>query len=1032
LTTIDSVGAEPPKPASAAKPDFPPFAEVTKDFVKVVSTMDGKRSLYTIWIRKKDNQMLAELPSGFDKQKHFIALTTATGGRYAGLQEGDRYVYWRRYGKRLALIEPNTSYRSTGDPESKASVQRLFTDQVILDVPIVTLSPSKSPVIDMNALLIGNASAFFGIRVNPKLARIKTAKAFPNNVEIAFEAPVMLSAASSYRSLMGSSSKGQLKTLHYSISLIPDSTGYKPRPADERIGYFLTSYSDLGKYDRDQVQTRLINRWHLEKADPSLKLSPPKNPIIFYIEYTTPRRYRYWVKKGLLYWNKAFERVGIRDAIEVRQQDNSDPKNPKHMDKDPEDVNYNFVRWLNNNIGTAIGPSRVHPLTGQILDADIILTDGWIRHFEFNFHDLLPKLATEGFSPKTLGWLDQHPRWDPRIALVSPSQRIQIFKQRRQQMLRSELRNPGSDGTNPFGQADPTMIGDDQFDGLLGHNSQVNGLCLAAEGKSIDLQMLRMALQLEALTDDPDEDDEEVAEEKDEDKDKEKDQAGEDDEDKDKSDKDGDQDEDQDEDKKATEEQLAKKEAEKKAKEELLAKKKAEKKAEEEAEGQKLDGIPENFIGPLLAEVVTHEVGHTLGLRHNFKASTISSLEEINADNTDGKKGRPHAGSVMDYLPINMTGKKKLDYRHHAMVGIGPYDMWAIEYGYSFDKDLKPILARVAEPDLVYGTDEDTYGPDPRARRYDFGKNPLKYAKSQMELASYHRQRLLDKFVKDGESWSKAREGYEMTLGLQVRSLSMMANWIGGVYIYRDKKGDKNAHQPLTVVAAEQQREALEFVINNAFLDQAFGLSPELLLHLSTDYWMDGVSSYSQPDWPVHDRIMGIQSSVLTMIMNPDTLQLTYDNEMRTPEDQDTLTLPEMLNSVKSSIWSELENKPTEKSTARKPWISSLRRNLQREHLERLIDLILSDDSYTAAYKPISNLARVQLRALKSQIENTTNLADSPEGDILDPYTRAHLGECKLRIEKALDANYTYQEQPQFSLGGLFIIGQEPERPESN
>ena len=243
--------ADTPKPPTAAptvkttvqKPDFPPHAVVLKGYEKVVSTMDGKASFYTIWIRKKDNQMLAELPRGYAKQKHFIALTTATGGRYAGLQEGDRYIYWRLYGKRLALIEPNTSYRSTGDPESKASVKRLFTDQVLLDVPIVTIGPSGSPVIDMDALLVGNASTFFGVRVNPTLAKIKTAKAFPLNVEIAFEAPVMQSARSIYGSQFGSSSKGQLKTLHYSISLIPDSTGYKPRIADERIGYFITSYT---------------------------------------------------------------------------------------------------------------------------------------------------------------------------------------------------------------------------------------------------------------------------------------------------------------------------------------------------------------------------------------------------------------------------------------------------------------------------------------------------------------------------------------------------------------------------------------------------------------------------------------------------------------------------------------------------------------------------------------------------------------------------------------------------------------------
>ena len=120
------------------------------------------------------------------------------------------------------------------------------------------------------------------------------------------------------------------------------------------------------------------------------------------------------------YWNKAFEKVGIVDAIKIEYQD-ADPRNPAFMDLDPEDVNYNFIRWLNNDIGTAIGPSRVHPLTGEILDADIILTDGWIRHFNFNYEDLMPKLAMEGVSPETLAWLADNPNWDPRVRMAPPS-----------------------------------------------------------------------------------------------------------------------------------------------------------------------------------------------------------------------------------------------------------------------------------------------------------------------------------------------------------------------------------------------------------------------------------------------------------------------------------------------------------------------------------------------------------------------------------------------------------------------------------
>ena len=155
------------------------------------------------------------------------------------------------------------------------------------------------------------------------------------------------------------------------------------------------------------------------------------------------------------------------------------------MEKDPEDVRYNFIRWLNNDVGTAIGPSRVHPMTGQILDADVILTDGWIRHFNFNYEDLMPKLAMEGVAPETLAWLGQHPRWDPRVRMARPE---------RANYLRNQFARQSHEPMAGYAmaQADPSLLGDDEFDGLYGHVSQKNGLCMAASGRSLDLALARM------------------------------------------------------------------------------------------------------------------------------------------------------------------------------------------------------------------------------------------------------------------------------------------------------------------------------------------------------------------------------------------------------------------------------------------------------------------------------------------------------------------------------------------------------------
>jgi hypothetical protein len=942
-------GASSPSGKPAPKPEFPPYNEVFEGYEQVISTIDKSPTLFGLFVNRKDNQILAAFPKKYQSKKFFIALTVASGELYAGLQQADMYVYWKQIGKRMVLIQPNVEVRSTGDSESRSSVERLFTDRVLADIPIVTMHPQWGPVVDLDGFLLGEGASFFGSSargLKRQLAVIKNAKAFPENIEIAFEVPV---------------SSGLLKTFHYSISEIKPNPSYRPRKADERVGYFTTGYDDLGKFQQDDVRTRFINRWHLEKAAPELKTSPVKNPIVFYVEHTTPIRYRRWVREGVMMWNKAFEEIGLLNAIEVRYQDQS---TNAHMEYDPEDVRYNFIRWLNNNVGTAIGPSRANPITGEILDADIILTDGWIRHFWRKFNEELPKLAMEGYSPETLAWLQKHPEWDPRVRLAHPSNRETVAEEIAHHSHQSY-------GGHPLAHSDPSMIGDDEFDGLVGRTSQVNGFCQAADFRALDMAVMRFAFELMSQSEN---------------------ETGEGAE--------------------GTDPADDKKDSEEPKKEEDL-----------------LDGIPDWFVGPLIADLVAHEVGHTLGLRHNFKASSIYSLEEINSSEVKGKK--PFAGSVMDYLPVNMNiegfGEEQGDY---GMIEVGPYDLWAIEYGYSIvkkDDELKKVLARVNDPLLAYATDEDTYGPDPYARRYDFAQDPISYAKSQMKLANDHRKNILDKFVKDGDSWAKARYGYGLTLSIQMRSLSMMANWLGGAQINRAKKGDPDSTAPIQVVDASKQREALRFVMKNAFYDKAFGLTPELLRHMSMDKWIDDFSSAIQDStWPIHDRIMGIQSSALTMLMNPTTMGRVYDNEFLTPEDEDMITLPEILGEIREAIWTELEDPEEGKFTARRPMISSLRRNLQREHLERLIDLSMGQSFSSVSYKPISNLATAQLRDLKKQID----LVLSDKELNADPYSAAHLSEASVRIEKALDAGFIYNTS---DIGGggasvRLILGDELKR----
>ncbi|MGP1309933.1 MAG: zinc-dependent metalloprotease [Phycisphaerales bacterium] len=888
----------------AKKDDFPPFEKVIEGFEKVPAA-SGK-AMYDLYINPKTQEVLAALPRDYERQNLFIGLTFAGGFPTAGIQYGDQYAKWRRYDKRLALIEPNLATRSTGDRQSQASRDVLFTDRVITDVPIVAMGPTGGPVINITDLCVGKADTFFGGMVRGaqrQLARTVATKAFEENIELRFEVPAR---------------DGRLLTMHYSVSVLPENTGYKPREADNRVGYFTTTYMDLGDPSTDQPYTRYINRWKLEKADPSLAMSPPKEPIVFYIEHTTPIRYRRWVRQGVESWNKAFEEVGIINAVEVYQQDAA---SGAHMDKDPENVKYNFIRWNANGASFAIGPSRVDPRTGQILDADVVMNDGWIRAYALQFDRIVPTIATEGFAPETLAWLDENPEFDPRVAFEPAADRQRIIAQKN--VMRAMGQQPPMAGHAAF-NASEHMLGSSQYDGLSNRVSQMSGYCMHGEFKSLDIGVMRLGLEtLPSM---------------------------------------------------------------------IIA---------AENSSQEIDGVPEDFIGPLIMDVIIHEVGHVLGLRHNFVASSLYPIEEIN---TEEMKGKPQTASVMDYNPLNINfgdGPVQGDW---SMMQPGPYDVWAIRFGYADDKQVKDILAEYTKPEHRFQTDEDTFGPDPLARRYDFGKNPLDWADSRMRLVKDLRGKILDKAVDEGDEWSKVRTYYLTLLGQHTLAVSTAANWVGGTHVARTVKDENNTLPPITDIDPEMQRRALAFVINNTFKDDAFGLDDELLYKMTVTKWWDagGINSLMQDQTlDVHDRISAIQTAAMTMILNPTSLRRAYDNEFRIPSDQDALTVAEIMDSINQGVWTELDKAPSKSFTNRDSMISSLRRNLQRQHIERLISLSNPSPAFGAAGKPVSTLAVLQLRELNEKLGKAVENKNR-----LDRYTLAHLADCQQRVQQALDAQY--------------------------
>ncbi|HRP63579.1 MAG TPA: zinc-dependent metalloprotease [Phycisphaerales bacterium] len=876
---------------SGGSSNFPPFEEVSKDHEQVISTAGGGRSLYTIYVNKQRHRAIAELPPNFEGQRIFIATTIAGGSRQTGHQWTDTYAYWTRHDDQLVLMEPNIRRQARGGPrdaELRSAVERTYQDRVLLSTKILCMGPNRGPVIDLNDLLIRNSRVLTGLSGNAALARIGDIKAFPQNVEIPVTIPM---------------DGGELTTLHYSISTIPRSD-YKPREADERVGYFMTVFKDFTRHEAGGDQfVRYINRWHLQKRDPQLRLSPPVEPIIFYIEHTVPVRYRRYVREGILDWNKAFERIGIVDAIEVRQQD---ARTGAYMDIYPEDVRYNFFRWISSERAFAMGPSRVNPETGQILDANIIFDDSMLKLWAMRYKEMVAAYGLQGLDPETLRFMEERPLWDPiaRFDRVDPE---------REAIL-----------------SDPDLT-DDQKADLLGEPIapprsrlmtrvvQQSHHCDFGHGAVLQMQTANLAMQLMADT--------------------------------------------------------------------LMGK-----------DVEMIDGVPEDYLGAMLKYVVSHEVGHTLGLRHNFKAASWLSLEEIAQ-----RRGQPQVSSVMDYAATFIPPTPDTPRGDWATPSIGPYDYWAIEHGYTLDEKRRAeLLKQVAQPEYQYATDEDRSGPDPYVDVWILGSDPMEWARVRLELVNTMREKLLDKAVEDGQPWYLLRRAYEQLLGEHLGALRVASRFVGGVHVNRDRKGDPENRDPMTPVDPARQREALKFVIDNAFDDAKFDVRPEVLRKLTTNrfsHW-GAVGSGGDVAFPIHDRIAQIQSFAMLYLMNPGTLGRVYDNEMRTPHDEDALTLTELLSAVVDSVFTEFDGVREERVfTDRQPMISSLRRNLQSELVDRLIDL---SSATSRMPRPVQTLCMHHLRRLDERLQALLKT----ENTEIDSYTHAHLKDLNVRIDRALNAVY--------------------------
>ena len=415
-------------------------------------------------------------------------------------------------------------------------------------------------------------------------------------------------------------------------------------------------------------------------------------------------------------------------------------------------------------------------------------------------------------------------------------------------------------------------------------------------------------------------------------------------------------------------------------------------------------GLTDRLIREYLVEVVAHEVGHTLGLRHNFRASTILDPSELM--NTHRTHSISQSSSVMDYNPIvvALPGESQGDF---VPTRLGPYDFWAIEYAYRSltpgkeEAELKAIASRAGDPLLGYATDEDAlgtfspYAMDPYVNQFDASSDPLAFERRQLALVRELWARAETRLVESGDGYQVLRRMLNRSFRELQNSAGIAAKFVGGVRMSRTRAGDAGGRPPLDPVPAAKQREAMTFLSEEIFSDAAFRPPAALFPKLAPErmYGLGGFESFfsgtQRLDYPWHDLVLSVQATALDRVLNPIVLDRVLDNEVLfRASGQEAFTMAELFAALDQTIWTELKGASA---------ISSTRRNLQREHLRHLLRLALRTSGGQAAPEDASTLARASLVQLGMQARTAAQA-------VSDATTRAHLQETDARIAAALSA----------------------------
>ena len=346
--------------------------------------------------------------------------------------------------------------------------------------------------------------------------------------------------------------------------------------------------------------------------------------------------------------------------------------------------------------------------------------------------------------------------------------------------------------------------------------------------------------------------------------------------------------------------------------------------------------LKQTVLQEALINLVMHEIGHTLGLTHNFMASRLLSPKQLNDVTLSKKKGL--YASVMDYSPINISPNPSLQGQFYSTTP-GPYDIWAIQYGYSINQDnLEDILSQSGKPELAYGNDADDMrsngkGVDPRIMVGDLSSQPIVYASRQLEHLQLIGKSLLDSSNPTTFDSLAYVNKTKLLLRQYHTHLKVISRFIGGIYL--EQQIGKNSDS-LLAVSRDDQLRALHYLDTFLFNAHAFNFLNETFNKLKIE--RRGFDLYNKNPYLSPEKLIEpIQKDIINHLLHPKLLKRFEDQKFYKGE----LTLLEYLEALTRVIFND--------SIFSKS--NTFKKSLQRLYVSKSLSLLKSS-SENSNYNP--------------------------------------------------------------------------------